>query len=297
MPASLLPSFIITFREGLEAALVVAIVASYLKRTGNEGLNKYLYSGAIVAVGASVLLGVSMSAVYGELAGVPAQVFEGVAALTATVVLTYMILWMTRHSQTMRAELERKSEMAVTAKQMLEVVAVSFVAVFREGFETVLFLTALVIIDSSGTLVGAIGASLTVIVLGMLLMRGTYKLDLDKFFQVTSIVLIVFAAGLAGYGVHELMEAGETSGMQLGVLGQQAFDINPPRNPDGSYPLLHEKGAVRSILAALVGYSGNPEWLRVIVYLGYWFVFGTYIFLNSRREKRSQLDDARHAGS
>jgi len=297
MPASLLPSFIITFREGLEAALVVAIVASYFKRTGNRGLNKYLYSGATVAVGASVLLGVSMSAVYGGLPGVSAEVFEGVAALTATVVLTYMILWMMRHSQTMRVELEQKLEMAVTAGQMLGIAAVSFVAVFREGFETVLFLTALVIIDSSGTLVGAIGASLAVIVLGVLLMRGTYRLDLNKFFQVTSIVLIVFAAGLAGYGAHELMEAGESSGMQLGVLGQQAFDTNPPRNPDGSYPLLHEKGAVGSVLAALVGYSGNPEWLRVIVYLGYWLVFGTYIFVTTRREKRSHLDDAHRAES
>jgi len=287
MSTSLLPGFVITFREGLEAALVVAIVASYLKRTGHQTLNRYLYSGAAAAVGASVLVGMSVSAVYGELTGVSEGIFDGVASLTATAVLTYMILWMMRHAQTMRAELERKLEMTITAGQMLGIVALSFVAVFREGFETVLFLTTLAIIDSSGTLTGAAAGAITVIAIGALLMRGIYRLDLNKLFRVTSIILIFFAAGLAGYGVHELIEAGESSGIQLGVLGREAFDINPPRNPDGTYPLLHEKGAVGSVLAALFGYSGNPEWLRVIVYSGYWLVVGTYILMTHRKMTRS----------
>jgi len=287
MSTSLLPGFVITFREGLEAALVVAIVASYLKRTGHQNLNRYLYSGAAAAVGASVLVGMSVSAVYGELTGVSEGIFDGVASLTATAVLTYMILWMMRHAQTMRAELERKLEMTITAGQMLGIVALSFVAVFREGFETVLFLTTLAIIDSSGTLTGAAAGAITVIAIGALLMRGIYRLDLNKLFRVTSIILIFFAAGLAGYGVHELIEAGESSGIQLGVLGREAFDINPPRNPDGTYPLLHEKGAVGSVLAALFGYSGNPEWLRVIVYSGYWLVVGAYILMTHRKMTRS----------
>lgn len=284
-----------TFREGLEAALIVAIVASYLKKTGRRNLNKYLYFGTIAAVVASVLLGVAISAVYGGLAGVSAEIFEGFASLTAAVVLTYMIIWMTRHSGTMRAELEQKLETAVTTGQMLGIVALSFVAVSREGLETVLFLTTLAVIDTSGTLMGAFGASLMVILLGAVLMKGIYRLQLDRFFQVTSMVLIVFAAGLTGYGVHELMEAGEGLGMQFGVLGQHAFDINPPMNPDGSYPLLHEKGVIGSILAALVGYDGNPEWLRVLAYAGYWLVLGTYVFLTYRAEKRYQENEPRYA--
>jgi len=273
----------VTFREGLEAALVVAIVASYLNRTGRQNLNDYLYSGAVAGVGASVLLAVIISAVYGGLAGGFAEIFDGLASLTATVVLTYMILWMTRHAQTIRADLERKLEVTITAGQLLGIVALSFVAVFREGLETVLFMTTLAIIDSSGTMTGAIIASVTVVLLGLVLMKGTYRLDLNKFFQVTSVILIVFAAGLTGHGVHELIEAGESSGIGLGVLGQRAFDINPPISPDGTYPLLHEEGAVGSVLAALVGYTGNPEWLRVVVYLGYWLVLGTYVFVTQRR--------------
>ncbi len=101
-------------------------------------------------------------------------------------------------------------------------------------------------------------------------------------------LLIIFAAGLAGYGVHELLEAGEVLGVQFGVLGQQAFNINPPLNPDGSYPLLHEKGGVGSIFAALLGYDGNPEWLRVIVYVGYWLVVGLYAFRSFMEKQYSE---------
>jgi len=286
MSSSLVPSFLLTFREGLEATLIVVIAASYLNRTGKRKLNTFLYSGVIAAVGASLLLGLGISMVYGGLEDAFAGVFDGVAALTAAGVLTYMIVWMTRHAQTIRSELEQKLESSITAGQLLGVASLSFVAVFREGVETVLFLTTLAVIDFSGTLVGALIASLTAIAVAVLLMKGIRRLNINRFFEVTSILLIVFAAGLTGYGVHELVEAGERSGMELGILGQQAFNINPPVNPDGTYPPLHDKGAIGSVLATLVGYAGNPDWLRVIAYLAYWVVLGTYLVLTNRMTKR-----------
>ncbi|MEM2102945.1 MAG: FTR1 family protein, partial [Candidatus Bathyarchaeia archaeon] len=155
----------------------------------------------------------------------------------------------------------------------------------REGLETVLCLTTLLTIDSTGTLVGLSLAVLVVLVTAWVLMKGVYRLDIKRFFQVTSIVLIIFAAGLVGYGVHELIEAGETANIHLGVLSQPAFDINPPLGVDGAYPLLHEKGVVGSLFAALVGYDGNPEWLRVIVYLAYWLVMGAYLLKNYWRTR------------
>ena len=286
MSSSLVPSFLLTFREGLEATLIVVIAASYLNRTGKRKLNTFLYSGVIAAVGASLLLGLGISMVYGGLEDAFAGVFDGVAALTAAGVLTYMIVWMTRHAQTIRSELEQKLESSITTGQLLGAASLSFVAVFREGVETVLFLTTLAVIDSTGTLVGAVAASLTAIALAVLLMNGIRRLGTKSLFQVTSMFLIVFAAGLTGYGVHELVEAGERSGIELGILGQQAFNINPPVNPDGSYPLLHDKGAIGSVLATLVGYAGNPEWFRVIAYLEYWVVLGTYLLLTNRITKR-----------
>lgn len=286
MSSSIVPSFLLTFREGLEATLIVVITASYLNRTGKRKLNTFLYSGVIAAVGASLLLGLGISMVYGGLEDAFAGVFDGVAALTAAGVLTYMIIWMTRHAQTIRSELEQKLESSITAGQLLGVASLSFVAVFREGVETVLFLTTLAVIDFYGTLVGALIASLTAIAVAVLLMKGIRRLNINRFFEVTSILLIVFAAGLTGYGVHELVEAGECSGMELGILGQQAFNINPPVNPDGTYPPLHDKGAIGSVLATLVGYAGNPDWLRVIAYLAYWVVLGTYLVLTNRMMKR-----------
>jgi len=122
------------------------------------------------------------------------------------------------------------------------------------------------------------------VVLGLsfALMKGTVDLEISKFFKVTSIMLLIFGAGLAGYGVHELIEAGEHSGMDFGFFGEKPYDINPELTPDGSYPALHEKGIIGSILKALVGYDGNPEWLRIIVYLGYWIVIGTYLYKQYR---------------
>lgn len=274
----LIPSLLITFREALEAALIVAIMVTYLKKVGKGELARYAYLGSGAAVVISLVLGVAIQMVYGGMSKVTAELFEGVASLTAVVVLTYMIFWMTKHSKNIRGGLEEKIDIAVSKGELYSIASLAFVAVFREGLETVLFLTTTFVQDAAGTIIGVIAGAAIVLVLAVLLMRGTYRLDIKKFFGYTSILLIVFSAGLAGYGVHELIEAGENMGYDFGVMGQKPYDINPPVNPDGTYPILHEKGGVGSIMKALVGYDGNPEWLRIIVYLGYWAVIGTYVF-------------------
>jgi len=278
MLEGLIPSLLITFREALEAALIVAIMVTYLKKVGKGELTRYAYLGSGAAVVISLVLGVAIQMVYGGMSDVNAELFEGVASLTAVVVLTYMIFWMTKHSKNIQGELEEKLDIAVSQGELYSIATLAFVAVFREGLETVLFLTTTFVQDAAGTIIGVIAGTTIVLVLAVLLMRGTYQLDIKKFFGYTSIILIVFSAGLAGYGVHELIEAGENMGYDFGVMGQKPYDINPPLNPDGTYPILHEKGGVGSILKALVGYDGNPEWLRIIVYLGYWAVIGTYVF-------------------
>ncbi|MCK4318492.1 DUF645 family protein [Candidatus Bathyarchaeota archaeon] len=278
MYETLFPSLLITFREALEAALIVTIMVTYLRKIGKQELNKYSYLGAGSAIVVSLLVGVGLQTLYGGLGDTAGQLFEGVASLTAVVVLTSMIFWMTKHSKGIKGELEGKIEQAVTQGELYGIAALSFIAVAREGLETVLFLSATFIQDQVGTIIGAVIGALIVLGLSVLLMRGTVNLEISKFFKVTSILLLIFGAGLAGYGVHELIEAGEGSGIDIGVLGEKPFDINPPVNPDGTYPLLHEKGVIGSVLKALVGYDGNPEWLRIIVYIGYWIVIGTYLY-------------------
>ena len=278
MYETLFPSLLITFREALEAALIVTIMVTYLRKIGKQELNKYSYLGAGSAIVVSLLVGVGLQTLYGGLGDTASQLFEGVASLTAVVVLTSMIFWMTKHSKGIKGELEGKIEQAVTQDELYGIAALSFIAVAREGLETVLFLSATFIQDQVGTIIGAVIGALIVLGLSVLLMRGTVNLEISKFFKVTSILLLIFGAGLAGYGVHELIEAGEGSGIDIGVLGEKPFDINPPVNPDSTYPLLHEKGVIGSVLKALVGYDGNPEWLRIIVYIGYWIVIGTYLY-------------------
>jgi len=261
---------------------IIAIMISYSRRVGRGEMSTYVYVGSAGAVLASLLLGFAVQLAYGELEGASEQLFEGGASLTAVVVLTYMIFWMARRSAGIRGELEERMGAAMTRGELYGVSLLAFVSVFREGLETVLFLTSTFLLDPPGALLGAALGASSILAVMVLLVRGVYRLDLGRFFRVTSVLLIVFAAGLAGYGTHELMEAGEGLGVEFGSLGKHAYDINPPRNQDGSYPPLHENGAVGSVFKALVGYDGNPEWLRVIVYLGYWATVGSYVLRTYR---------------
>jgi len=278
MYETVFPSFLITFREALEAALIVTIMITYLRKIGKEDLNKYTYLGTGAALAMSLVVGVILQVFYGGLGKVASELFEGVASLSAVVVLTSMIFWMTKHSKEIKGEMETKINQAVTQNELYGITALAFVAVAREGLETVLFLSATFVQDSVGTLMGAALGIAVVLGLSFALMKGTVDMEIGKFFKVTSIMLLIFGAGLAGYGVHELIEAGEHSGMDFGFFGDKPFDINPAVNADGTYPALHEKGVVGSIFKALLGYDGNPEWLRIIVYLGYWLVVGTYVY-------------------
>ncbi len=286
MFAGLFPSLLITFREALEAALIVAIMVTYLRKVGKGELARYAYLGSGAAIGLSFVLGIVIQRIYGGMSDVAAELFEGIASLTAVFVLTYMIFWMTEHSKNIRGELQEKIDVAVSQGELYSITSLAFVAVFREGLETVLFLTTTFFQDAAGTILGVILGGVIVLVIANLLMKGTYRLDIKKFFGYSSILLIIFSAGLAGYGVHELIEAGENLGYDFGILGETPLDINPPLNPDGTYPLLHEKGVIGSILKALVGYDGNPEWLRIIVYLGYWIFIGSYVLKSYWTPKR-----------
>ena len=122
-------------------------MVSYLKKVGKGELNKYAYLGSGGAVVASLILGLIVQSVYGELKGVSAQLFEGAASLTAVVVLTYMIFWMTEHSKRIRGELQEKIDVAITKGELFGITILAFIAVFREGLETVLFLTAAFFLD------------------------------------------------------------------------------------------------------------------------------------------------------
>jgi len=220
-----------------------------------------VWAGVLAAVAASVAAGLVLNALGVALEGRGEKVFEGVAMLVAAGVLTWMIFWMQRQSRHIRAELELDVHRAVSANSMWALFSLAFVAVVREGIETVLFLTAAAFTASAAqTLVGGALGLMAAAGLGWLLFAAGRRLDVRAFFRATSVLLILFAAGLVAHGVHELQEGGI-----LPTLVEHVWDINF---------ILNEGGSAGVFLKALFGYNGNPSLMEVIAYGLYFVVIG-----------------------
>ncbi|NJD78003.1 MAG: high-affinity iron transporter [Candidatus Methanoperedens sp.] len=286
----MLASFLITFREALEAALIIGIIAAYIVKLGRKDLNRYLYLGVISAIVASAGVALLFKLVYGELEGTAEQLFEGIAALTAAAVLTYMIFWMAGNSKKIKGDLQEKIDVSISKGQMFGIVALSFVAVFREGVETVLFLGTLAVKSPFDTLIGFAGGVLSVALLSYIMFKGIYRLDISRFFKYTSILLILFSAGLTATAVHEFNEAGI-----IPPVIEHVWDINPPVNPDGSYPLFHENGLIGGSLKSLIGYNGNPSLTEVLAYIGYWFVTGFLVYRTYKMPSGVKAHESRYS--
>ena len=256
--------FLLTFREALEAMLITMIVVGYLKRTGRGSLTRYVWLGVYLAVALSLVSGVSIYFIYGTLSESAKTLFEGVASFLAVFVLSYMIYWMAIKGKHIKAEVERRVEAIVTSGAILGIVSLSFVIVFREGLETVLFLTPFILKDVAGTLFGAFLGVAASLALAFLIYIVGMKISIRKFFYYTSTLLIFLAGGLAGYGIHELVEYFEYVGIDPGWLGEYAYVL-----PISEDSVLHHKGIIGSIFAVMFGYSVKAEWIRVIVHLLY----------------------------
>jgi high-affinity iron transporter len=186
--------------------------------------------------------------------------------------LTTMIIWMF-NQKNIAKDLENRVVVEVSKTHKLGLFFLVFISILREGIESVIFLSASRFASGKSNLIGATLGILTAIVLGYLIFISSIKINIRKFFVITSIVLILFAAGLVALGVHELQEA-----QIIPLVAEHVWDINPTVNLDGSYPLLHEQGYVGSILKGLFGYNGNPSLIEIIGYVSYLaFVFIVWI--------------------
>lgn len=264
----MIASLVITLREGLEAALIVGIVLSVLRRLGQTERRRTVWLGVLAAIIVSIGAGLALNALGVAFAGRGEAIFEGLAMLLAAGVLTWMIFWMQRQGRQIQVELESDVRRAIVRGSAWALFSLSFVAVVREGIETVLFLTAATLSTSPAqTLLGGALGLAAAIVLGWLMFAAGKRLDMRLFFRVTSLLLILFAAGLAAHGVHELQEAN-----LLPVLIEHVWDINP---------ILDEGSTAGAFLKALFGYNGNPSLLEVVTYSVYLVIVG----LMSLRQK------------
>jgi high-affinity iron transporter len=258
----MLQSFIILFRETLEAALVIGIVLGYLVRTGQTEYRKSVYLGLAAGVAASILGALGFRLLAGGFSGRAEEIFEGITMLAGAVLLTTLIIWIIRKSAH-TAELERKVAARIDGTRRAGLFLLIFFAVLREGIESVIFLSAARFASGQNNLLGAGLGLVVAAVLGFLLFRGALRINLRSFFTVTNILLILFAAGLVAGGVHELQEAG-----LIPIFVEHVWDINPTVAGE-VYPVLHENGLVGSIAKGLFGYNGNPSLIEVFAYLVY----------------------------
>jgi high-affinity iron transporter len=253
----MIESAMITLREGLEAFLVVGIILAYLAKTNRQHFNRYVYIGCGAAIVASLAAAALFNVLSIEFSGRNEELFEGMVMLLAAGVLTSMIIWMTRESHLIKGRIEEQA----AKSRALGLSILAFITVFREGIETVLFLAAAALNSDGSILAGAfigLAASLAIVAV---LSKSSVNLNVKTFFKVTSIFLIIFAAGLTAHGVHELQEAGV-----IPVVEEHVWDINH---------IFNEKSTAGSLAKSIFGYNGNPSAIEVASYIGYYLmVFG-----------------------
>jgi high-affinity iron transporter len=264
-------AFFIALREGLEAALIVGIIAAYLVRVERRDALSGVWVGVAAALVLSFGVGIAVVATIGKLPLMVQATIEGLAAVIAVAVLGWMLFWMRRQGRAIKGDLERGVDVALAAGSTVALASLAFVAVAREGLETVLFLFA--IGTSSGpavqTLVAALAGLAVAVGIGWAIFAAGIRVDLRRFFTLTGVVLIFVSAGLLAFAIHEFGEAG------LIANAGSAFDL-------GAF--LPESSPLGSLLAGLFGYRSSPTPLEVIVYVAY-LVPVLYFFLWGGRSR------------
>ena len=266
----MLPTYLLSLREGLEAALIIGIVLGALSKIRRNDLSPAVWLGTLSAVGISILTAVLLTTFGMSLEDKAEQIFEGVTMLIAAGILTWMIFWMSKQARFLKGELEAGVNKAAASTGKRAAFWLAFVAVVREGVELALFITAAFFAGDQSqmttniiqTLAGTILGLGTAALLGWTLFATTVRLDLRRFFQVTGILLILFAAGLVAHGVHEFNEVG-----WIPAVVEHIWDVNI---------ILDENSLVGQLLRTLFGYNGNPSLTEMIAYFAYLVVVSIF---------------------
>ncbi|ABK51962.1 iron permease FTR1 [Acidothermus cellulolyticus 11B] len=207
----MLATYVIGLREGLEAALIVGIIAAFLRRQGRMDALRLVWVGVSVAVALCAGVAVTLQVISAELPTRAQEGLETVVAVLAVCMVTTMILWMRRHARALKGELERAAAWALEHGSAYAMVGMAFLAVLREGSETAVFLLAVLqqpgvrAITAGG---GVIAGLVTAVVIGWGIYRGGVRLNLTRFFRATGVVLVLVAAGLVMSALHTAHEAG-----------------------------------------------------------------------------------------
>jgi high-affinity iron transporter len=273
---ALIPTFVIGLREGLEAALIVGIIAAFLIQRGERRGLRSMWAGVGIAVVLCSLVAIGLAIVDSRLPFKTKETAEGVLSLVAVAGVTYMIVWMRRHARELKGHLESQAAAAIVTGSALGLAVMAFFAVLREGLETAIFMLAAFsnTRDPLSAGIGALTGVAVAIGLGWLIYKGGVKINLARFFKVTGVVLVLVAAGLLSYAVHEFAEAGLVS------VGQDtAIDLSWLIAPD----------TIRaSLITGMLGLQPVPTVAEVIVWLAYAVPMTAYVLWPPRRRVRRE---------
>jgi high-affinity iron transporter len=280
----MLPTYLLSLREGLEAALIIGIVLGALRKIRRTDLAPALWLGTVSAFGVSVLAAILLTMLGLSFKGMAEQIYEGITMLLAAGILTWMIFWMNGQAKSIKSELEEGVNRAAVSTGWRAIFWLAFVAVVREGVELALFISASFFAGNNGnaaantifTLTGVVLGLSTSILLGWSLLAATARLNLKLFFQVTGYLLILFAAGLVAHGIHEFNEVGWIPGVV-----EQVWNVNP---------IIDETSVFGELLKTLFGYNGNPSLTEIIGYMAY---LASVLFLFTRNTYKQDIRVAR----
>jgi high-affinity iron transporter len=252
-----LPTFVIGLREGLEAALIVGIIAAFLLNQGRREALRQVWAGVAAAIALCLAFGIGLKVLSAELPQRQQEGLETVVGLFAVAMVTYMIIWMRRHSREMKAHLEGAAAGALQSGSARALVVMAFLAVLREGFETAVFLVATFQASGNATAsaAGAVLGIVVAVVLGYAIYRGGAKINMARFFRATGVVLVIVAAGLVMTALHTAHEAGWLNAGQ-----SQAFDMSSVVRP-GS--------VLSSVLTGVLGLQPYPTVVEVAGWVVY----------------------------
>ncbi|WP_373232062.1 FTR1 family protein [Cohnella sp.] len=297
-----LQAFLITFREALEAILIVGVILTYLTRIDQTRWNKWVWVGVILALVASYGVALVFQILLTGFATMGSQNYLKIGIMLVSCgLLTHMVMFMTQQSRNLQGKVENKIAAILTVGGAVNMVVHSFLVVVREGVETVFFFAAITggdiqkALESWGALIGLILA----MVVGYLFFKGTKKIKLKSFFRITSVFLMVISAGLLVQAVGIMQDIGVLGSLYKTAGGErgEVYNITAfmPEHPvdetqyirdTGNQPVIN--GQVGIFFKAFLGYTQNPSLEEFILYWGYYLMILVLLGMQKKRHEKTQ---------
>lgn len=269
----MLPTFVIGLREGLEAALIVGIIAAFLGQQGRRDALRQVWIGTAAAVAICAGIAIALQAISSDLPQQQQEGLETAVGALAVCMVTYMVIFMRRHARDLQGDLEGAAASALASGSSRALVAMAFLAVLREGFETAVFLLATFHAsgDATTSWAGAVIGILLAVAVGYGIYRGGVRLNLARFFRATGLVLVVVAAGLVMTALRTANEAGWLTFGQV-----QAFDLSW---------LVRPGTPLSSLLTGVLGIQPDPVWIEAVAWLAYLAPMAVIVAWPARRPR------------